>query len=230
MTPREPRGRRVPRLLAALLLLLGLAVVTATPAAAHTGLESSSPADGATVRRAPTTLVLRFADPVVPGTAVGALDGPGGRHSLRAPTVRGATVRMTLAGPASPGRYRLAWRVVADDGHPVSGTLRFEVAAPASPSPTGDASPTAVPSPDGTESGGSAATTLPPAGAAPAAPVGAAEDALAAVEGATAAGADTTPTTGGPVVAWTLLAALVALGAAGPAVLRRRRTTGRTTS
>ncbi|GIL35864.1 copper resistance CopC family protein [Phycicoccus sp. DTK01] len=222
MTPRTPGRRRVPRLLAGVLLLLGLAVVTATPAAAHTGLESSTPADGSTLRRSPTTLVLRFADPVVPGTAVGALSGPGGRTSLRAPTVRGATVRMTLAEPAAAGRYRLTWRVVADDGHPVSGTLRFEVAAPASPSPTSDPSPTVLPSPDATASGAAAAPTTTPSGAAPVAPVGAAEDALAAVEGAAGAGAGTTPTTGGPLLAWALLAALVALGAAGPAVLRRR--------
>ncbi|MBT9258067.1 copper resistance protein CopC [Phycicoccus sp. MAQZ13P-2] len=219
MTPRAPGRRRVPRLLAVVLLLLGLAVVTATPAAAHTGLESSTPADGSTLRRSPTTLVLRFADPVVPGTAVGALSGPGGRTSLRAPTVRGATVRMTLAEPAAPGRYRLAWRVVADDGHPVSGTLRFEVAG----------APAASPSPEPTSSEAVAAPPSPPSDTAPSAPEGSAVDALAAVEGAGAGDSTTTPTAGGPMVAWALLAALVALGAAGPAVLRRR-TVARTTS
>lgn len=212
MTPRAPGRRRVPRLLAVVLLLLGLAVVTATPAAAHTGLESSTPADGSTLRRSPTTLVLRFADPVVPGTAVGALSGPGGRTSLRAPTVRGATVRMTLAEPAAAGRYRLTWRVVADDGHPVSGTLRFEVAA----------APAASPSPEPISSDAVAAPKSPPSDTAPSAPAGSAVDALAAVEGAGGPDATTTPTTGGPLLAWALLAALVALGAAGPAVLRRR--------
>ncbi|QKE85220.1 copper resistance CopC family protein [Arthrobacter sp. NEB 688] len=198
------------RLVAVLAAVVGLALAAATPAAAHTGLEGSSPADGSTLRRAPTTLVLRFADPVVPGTAVGALDGPGGRHSLRAPTVRGATVRLRLDGPATPGRYTLAWRVVAADGHPVSGTLTFRV----SPAPAAAASPSVE---------ASAAPAAPDRSGATGAPAEPATDALAVVEGAGSGDPATTPTAGGPLLAWGLLAGLVALGAAGPAVLRGRR-------
>ncbi|MBM6398926.1 copper resistance CopC family protein [Phycicoccus sonneratiae] len=205
------------RVAALLALLVALGGLAAAPADAHTGLLGSTPGDGSTVRRAPTSLVLRFADPVVPGTAVGSLTGPEGPIPLREPTVRGATVRMRLAAQAPAGRYTLTWRVVAEDGHPVSGTLSFRVTpvtAPVSSAKPSAASPSPSLSP----------THSPAVAVGPSSPPG--EDALAVVEAADAsrsAAGGSAPTTGGPVLAWSLVTGLLLLGAGGPAVLVRRR-------
>ncbi|MBD3782562.1 MAG: copper resistance protein CopC, partial [Micrococcales bacterium] len=110
-------------------LLVVLAGVGAVEAAdAHTGFEGSTPAAGATVRALPTPVRLRFADPVLPGTAAGVLTGPDGRVTLDTPTIRGVVVTLTLPRVRHAGRYVLAWRVVAEDGHPVAGTLPLVVA------------------------------------------------------------------------------------------------------
>ncbi|MGL5865858.1 MAG: copper resistance CopC family protein [Dermatophilaceae bacterium] len=180
-----------------------------TPARAHTDLERSTPADGATVSSLPALVHLRFTQDVIPGTAVVALTGPRGEVGLGAPSVRGRDVRMTLPAVPSPGRHRLVWRVVAGDGHPVRGVLTLDItSAVATPTVPAPATP-AVP-----------ATSAPldtPAELAARAGVG---------------GLDTSqsgePDPGefgpGPQVRWAGFAGLLLLVATAPRALARRRT------
>ncbi|MEV0453857.1 copper resistance CopC family protein [Catellatospora methionotrophica] len=117
--------------------LLGLA----QPAAAHDGLLSATPADGARLDQAPAAVTLRFAARLDPRLAKVAVTDPAGASvASGAFTASGAELTQPVA-IAAPGRYTVAFRVVSRDGHPVSGTSTFTVtAAAASPG----ASPTAV--------------------------------------------------------------------------------------
>ncbi|HXA62603.1 MAG TPA: copper resistance protein CopC [Streptosporangiaceae bacterium] len=109
-------------LLTACALIIG---VTAAPASAHTTLQSASPRQDSRVA-SPAEIVLTYADTVMIPRVV--LFDDAGRHyeAGRAHSVDN-TVTLKVAGPLAPGLYRVGWRVVAPDGHPVSGEYSFTV-------------------------------------------------------------------------------------------------------
>jgi copper resistance protein C len=114
-------------------------VVTASPAAAHTTLTSSDPAKGSTVA-APSEIHLNYADPVrFPGVVV--RDAKGGRHESGKPAAVDNHVVEKVAGTLAPGVYTVGWRVVAEDGHPVTGEFRFTVKGGGSSSAAASAAP-----------------------------------------------------------------------------------------
>lgn len=143
---------RMSRRLAAVTGLTAIALAVAAPAEAHTSLTGATPAKGSTVRP-PARIVLTYADPVqFPGVVV--LDAHGGHHEAGKAHAAGNTVTEQVAGVLTPGVYTVGWRVVSDDGHPVTGEYRFTVsgaaapstsAAQAAPSPTASAGPAARP-------------------------------------------------------------------------------------
>ncbi|HWH13310.1 MAG TPA: copper resistance CopC family protein [Miltoncostaeaceae bacterium] len=111
-----------------LLAVAALAVVD--PAAAHTGLTSSSPRAGARVAALPAVVVLQFSAPIRP-VRVQITDRLGGGHVRRMRRdprdARRVRVR-TRPGPA--GRYTVRWRVLGPDGHLLTGTFRFTARRP----------------------------------------------------------------------------------------------------
>ena len=132
---------------------LGSVVTSAAPASAHASLVRATPADGATLTSAPSQVVLQFDDPISTSFATLVVTGPDG-HDVTAgkPSVSGSTLTGALEGGLPPGAYRTAFRVVSDDGHPVTGQLRFTLqlpatAAPSASTPAGPGSSTAQPSP-----------------------------------------------------------------------------------
>lgn len=118
---------------------VGGVVLAAAPAQAHTSLTGASPAKGSTVE-SPAAVKLTFADPVrFPGAVV--VDAKGGHHESGKAHAVDNTVTERIAGPLAPGVYTVGWRVVAPDGHPVTGDYRFTVRASAgsstAPAPSG---------------------------------------------------------------------------------------------
>ncbi len=158
--------------MAALLLtspaLLVVGVATAGTASAHDELVSATPKAGATVV-APSRVVLRFSDEVLPDFSRMVLTRPGGSTVTTPVTVTGDSVTGALPAGLAPGAYAVTWRVSSADGHPVSGRLRFTVAA-ARPTPT--APPTATP----TSTSTTTTTTTPTPTPTPTAPVAAPSD------------------------------------------------------
>jgi methionine-rich copper-binding protein CopC len=154
-------GRGAARRLAGLLALcalavtgaLGSAITFAAPASAHAALVKATPADGARLSSAPSQVVLQFDDPISTSFATLVVTGPDGHDvTTGKPTVSGSTVTGELEGGLASGAYRTAFRVVSDDGHPVSGQLRFTLQLPATASPSasssaGPGTPSAQPSP-----------------------------------------------------------------------------------
>ena len=125
------RGRSETRARRILLVLLGAIValvVASRPAAAHTELISTTPADQQTVSRAPAVVVLTFNESVLAMGAQVVVTGPQGLVQLGAPEVTESTVSQNLQGGSPAGQYTVAWRVTAADGHPLSGTFGFTAA------------------------------------------------------------------------------------------------------
>ncbi len=123
----------------------------AGPAAAHARLERTDPADGASLGAGPGVVRLVFDEAVQDALATVVVTGPGGDVVAGAPEIVDGTVDQPVAAEEA-GDYRVAYRVVSADGHPVSGELSFTVtAAPAAPG--GSSAPSA----------GSGTTSAPPA-------------------------------------------------------------------
>lgn len=112
------------------LLAATLAVLAPAAASAHAMLHTSDPADGATLTTSPPSLSLIFSEECRV-TALRLLDESGREHQVRREGGRAASSKATatVAAPLPSGAYRLEWRAMGDDGHVMSGTVKFAVAA-----------------------------------------------------------------------------------------------------
>jgi hypothetical protein len=107
--------------LAGLALLLG-----AGTAWAHNVLTSSDPANGASMATGPSAVTLTFDLPVKRQFSTITVVGPDGLHFEGGPsTVNGNTVSAPVKPLGPAGGYTVGYRIVSDDGHPVSGAIRF---------------------------------------------------------------------------------------------------------
>ncbi|MGY8635457.1 CopD family protein [Bradyrhizobium sp. 14AA] len=98
---------------------------TIAPARAHAELVSAEPADGVLLASSPTKLWLTFSEPVKALRLQ--LKLPSGEVLSLAPNVSGKTLVVDEPGSVSVGTHLLSWRVVSEDGHPISGTILFSV-------------------------------------------------------------------------------------------------------
>jgi methionine-rich copper-binding protein CopC len=117
-------------------------LVTAAPAQAHTTLTWSDPGKGSTMTASPAQVRLTFADPVrFPAVVV--TDAKGGHHEEGKPSAVDNHVVEQVSGVLPPGVYTVGWRVVSEDGHPVTGKFTFTMKDEASSSsgPASSAAP-----------------------------------------------------------------------------------------
>jgi copper resistance protein C len=141
--------QRICRVLAAATAAAVLAVLAGTlPAAAHAELVSSTPAAGGTVQELAGAVTLTFSETVRTPAFV-QVTGPSGSDIARGGVrVRDADLTQPVQRSTDPGQYAVAYRVTSADGHPISGTVRFTLAAPAGgDDPAQSAAPQPAPSP-----------------------------------------------------------------------------------
>ncbi|WP_406314628.1 copper resistance protein CopC [Streptosporangium sp. NBC_01639] len=156
--------RRIATVLAVLAgcgLFLGL---TASPAAAHDRLKSSSPKPDAEVSGI-ERIVLEYTSHVRFPAVV--LRGPGGAAAIGKPRLQGPKVLVDVTEPLGPGRYVIGWRVVSSDGHPIEGEIPFTVTASNTPAPLHSPAATSSPAASPTAAGTAAASSAPSATATP---------------------------------------------------------------
>ncbi|WP_169949355.1 copper resistance CopC family protein [Microbispora sp. H11081] len=116
------------RLVAAPLLALIAVLLVATPARAHDVLIGSDPRDGAVLGAMPATVTLTFNQVVRRDYARVAVTGPDGAHFEQGEVkVDGPRVSIGLRTDAPAGAYAIGYRIVSNDGHPVTGTVKFSV-------------------------------------------------------------------------------------------------------
>ncbi|MET9057546.1 copper resistance protein CopC [Streptomyces antibioticus] len=111
------------------LLLLG-----GGPASAHAALRGTDPADGSVVKTSPRAITLTFTE------SVGLLDDsfrvldPDNQRVRTGKAAhaegRADTVSVALPEKLGTGTFTVAWRVVSEDSHPVSGAFTFSVGEP----------------------------------------------------------------------------------------------------
>ncbi|MFE9425704.1 copper resistance CopC/CopD family protein [Kitasatospora sp. NPDC006697] len=110
-------------------LLLGLGT---SPAAAHAGLLSATPSDGAVLATAPRQVKLVFSEEVTLRLSSIRVIAPNGhRVDSGPPQAAGTTLTVPLDPDGQQGSYVVDWRVTAaDDGHTTAGAVVFSVGAP----------------------------------------------------------------------------------------------------
>lgn len=127
---------RASLLAAALLAAFAAVLFLAAPAHAHDELVSSNPADGAVLDAAPSEIELVFSSELMDlGNQVIVEDSAGKNVAESEPVLTRETLVQSV--PAlDAGEYKVNWRAVSSDGHPITGTFSFTVNAPAGESPS----------------------------------------------------------------------------------------------
>jgi copper resistance protein C len=181
------------RRIGAALLAAGLALVlSATPALAHTELRGSDPAAGAALTGPPQQIQLTFTEAVtLPDNPVTVTGPDGSRWTIGTANVAGAVVTAPVQPVGPAGDYVINYKVIADDGDEVTGTVGFSLTAAVAPPTTPPASTTTAPP-----------TTTPPAAT------------TSTTEPATPQAGDTTDRGGVPVWVWIIAAILLLVGGA----------------
>lgn len=108
--------------------LLAATGMPAGPAGAHATLVETTPAADQLLDRAPATVGLRFDEPVTGLEGAVRIFGPDGDRvdgPTRA-TGGGTGIDAPVSGPTR-GTYTVAWKVVSEDGHTLSGSFVFHV-------------------------------------------------------------------------------------------------------
>lgn len=111
------------RSLLALVLAVGLALIGAAPAAAHSELINSTPEAGQALDYAPIGVELVFNQDINESFATVSVVGPGNEQWAQGETaVDGPTVTVSVREGAPIGRYTVGYRVTSADGHPITGS------------------------------------------------------------------------------------------------------------
>ena len=131
-------------------LLISLSVFGgAVSASAHADVVSTTPVDGAVLDSAPQSLTLSFNSTLLDGMVEVAVSNSDG-ELVSGIVAESEGTDAIVQWPADlPGdTYKVAYRIVSQDGHPVTGSLRFSYPNPeavtAEPELTAEPEPTAM--------------------------------------------------------------------------------------
>lgn len=112
-----------------LLATVSLLLALAGPASAHTKVDKTTPGEGDSVAAGNITLAVSFTDKVLDLAdsseivLKGETDSVSGVGCLTV-TERGIKAEAFVG---TPGEYKVSWRTVAEDGHPIDGSFAFTV-------------------------------------------------------------------------------------------------------
>ncbi len=152
-------GRTAVAVVAVIVALLAWAGTA--PASAHAELDSSDPAQGATLTTPPTEITLTFGEVISDAGLQIVAQGPTGPVTLDAPVLQGPKVITPWPTTAPDGAYTISYRVVSADGHPIDGSVAFSYTGAAIAAPTPGAPSPSSSSTDGALGRGQSAAASP---------------------------------------------------------------------
>ncbi|WP_257985804.1 copper resistance CopC family protein [Bacillus sp. M6-12] len=117
-----------------LLVISLLALPTA--ALAHTGIESSKPEANTVVQEDTKEITLFFEGNIEDLSTMAVKDGNGQKLELKTVNVNENTLTGELVNPLPKGNITVTYNIVSEDGHPMEGSLAFQVANEPSIEPT----------------------------------------------------------------------------------------------
>ena len=108
-------------------MLALLLASTAGPAVAHSKKEGTQPADGAVLATPPEVIGMAF-DMPMRVTLLSLTDQDATEYALTRTDNMQPVSEFVAAPDALPaGQYKVEWRGLAGDGHPMQGTFSFEI-------------------------------------------------------------------------------------------------------
>ena len=112
------------------LLTTGLIVLNFQPAQAHAQLDVSVPKRNEVISTFPPLVWLEFDGDLITfgGKAINVLMVTNSRNQrvdIGGTIVGGARISTMLKSGLAPGKYKVAYRIVSEDGHPVEGSYSF---------------------------------------------------------------------------------------------------------
>lgn len=119
----------VRRLSIAALVVLAVVLGAAAPAAAHATLEATTPPADSVLDTAPPSVELRFSEAVDPGLGGVKVFAPDGERADRGRVEQADNDRIVRVpvDADQEGTYTVAWSVVSEDSHSISGSFVFSV-------------------------------------------------------------------------------------------------------
>lgn len=126
-TPAGLAARGARGLALVLLAVVALLIVGGPTAYGHAVLVSTTPEDGATVATMPDEIVLTFNERVTTPAYVVAEAPDGTTVASGQARTDGTRVRAATEPADIAGRYRISYRVVSADGHPINGSVYVTV-------------------------------------------------------------------------------------------------------
>lgn len=125
---------------AALLIAAVLALMAGTaPAYGHAALINTDPKDGATLEKEPGSVTFKFNQNIGTPAYVVVTAPDGSRVDSGDPDVIDESVTEQVKTTGLAGEYKASYRVVSADGHPVKGTITYEVTSGEKPDTSTDA-------------------------------------------------------------------------------------------
>lgn len=121
---------------------VGIAVIvfglTSAPVAlAHDDVVGTSPSNGAQLTSAPHEVRIEFSPDASPRSGTASVTGPtGNTYQAGEASIEGTSLVIPIRPTTTLGRYTIDFRMVSADGHPVTGTLTFELVEQTTPATT----------------------------------------------------------------------------------------------
>src|ERR1700761_8175217 len=131
-------GRKAPA--AAVMRFVAVIVVSlwagcfANEAFAHAALVSVQPSDGSVLTAPPKRVELHFNESVVAG-AVTLVDADGQLRDDATVDAKNEMISVAVPADVPRGTTVVSYRVISQDGHPVSGSVAFSIGAPSATKP-----------------------------------------------------------------------------------------------
>lgn len=94
---------------------------------AHTYLDSTTPAKGATVTEALKTIELKYSGNIEEGSIFKVLSSDGSEMAIDSMTLNDGVLTGTLASPLPNDTYIVEWNSISEDGHPLTGSFSFTI-------------------------------------------------------------------------------------------------------
>ncbi|MFD1032578.1 copper resistance CopC family protein [Metaplanococcus flavidus] len=111
-----------------LMIIALLLMFLPSTAHAHSGLSSSTPAEGESLDQAPAEILFQFDTPIQQGE-MNITEASGNAFEFTGVSVSDTELRGELSEGLPNGAYTVSWSVISQDSHEVTGTLTFSVAA-----------------------------------------------------------------------------------------------------
>lgn len=113
-----------------------LFIVSVNNAFGHTGLESSSPQDGEVITAGPNDIKMTFETKVEQGSTFEVTNANGEPISIENITLSNNQLTGRLLNELANGAYKVNWKIIGADGHPIEGEFSFSVNTPTTTDPT----------------------------------------------------------------------------------------------